>query len=194
MQNKTAKTIYPVIDLIRNRWSPRSFSAGKISETDVNTILEAASWSFSGGNLQPWYYLYAHRDSAGFSTILNCLSPGNQVWARNAAVLMVSLARKERDPGKPNLKAKHDLGAANMLMILQARSMNIFGHPMGGYDSEKIIRDLEIDASVYEPVACIALGYIGDPDQLDESLREKELSERTRKSIGEISQQAIGQS
>jgi nitroreductase len=193
MQNKTARTIYPVIDLIRNRWSPRSFSAVKISETDVNTILEAASWSFSGGNLQPWYYLYAHRDSTGFNTILNCLSPGNQEWARNAAVLMVSLAKKERDPGKPNLKAKHDLGAANMLLILQARSMNIYGHPMGGYDSEKIIRDLEIDASAYEPVACIALGYIGDPDQLEESLREKELSERTRKSIGEISRQTNGQ-
>lgn len=187
MDQKKARTTYPVIDLIRNRWSPRSFSAEAISETDMNTMLEAASWSFSSGNLQPWYYLYAHRDSPGFGTILDGLSAGNQIWAKNAAVLMVSLAKKERDPGKPNLKAKHDLGAANMLLILQALSMNIYGHPMGGYDAEKLEATLEIDTAVYEPVACIALGYPGDPDQLDETLREKEMAERTRKGITEIS-------
>ncbi|MCX6224951.1 MAG: nitroreductase family protein [Bacteroidia bacterium] len=188
MDQKKAKTKFPVIDLIRERWSPRHYLTGHISETELNTMLEAATWSFSGGNLQPWYYLYAHRDTPGFNKILDCITPGNQVWAKNAAVLLVSLAKIERDPGKPNLKAKHDLGAANMLLILQARSMNIYGHPMGGYDSEKIIGTFAIDPSVYEPVVCIALGYLGDPDQLDESQREKELAERTRKGITEISQ------
>jgi nitroreductase len=184
---KKAETRFPVLDLFRERWSPRCFSTDNISETDMNTMLEAASWSFSGGNLQPWYYLYAHRDTPGFKKILEGLSAGNQIWAKNAAVLMVSLARKERDPGKPNLKAKHDLGAANMLLILQAGSMGIFGHPMGGYDAEKITDTLDVDSSVYEPVACIALGYPGDPDQLDDSLREKEFAARTRKPIEEIS-------
>jgi len=187
MDQKKAKTKYPVLDLIRERWSPRHYKIGNISDTELNTMLEAASWSFSSGNLQPWYYLYAHRDTPGFIKILDCLTPSNQAWARNAAVLMVGLAKKERDPGKPNLKAKHDLGAANMLLILQARSMNIFGHPMGGYDSDKIIETLDVDPSVYEPVACIALGYRGDPDLLEDPAREKEMAVRTRKDIGEIS-------
>ena len=187
MDQKKAKTIYPVLDLIRDRWSPRHYRAGSISETEMNTMLEAASWSFSGGNLQPWYYHYAHRDTPGFTRILENFSPTNQVWAVKASVLIVSLAKKERDPGKPNLWSKHDLGAANMLLILQARSMNIYGHPLGGFDSVKMCEALEIDTLVYEPVACIALGYLGDPDELDETQRAKELAVRTRKGIREIS-------
>ena len=187
MIQKKAKTTYPVIDLIRDRWSPRSFSAESITETDMNTIIEAASWSFSGMNLQPWFYIYAHRGTPGFDKILAGLAAGNQVWAKQAAVLLVSLAKKERDPGKPNPWSRHDLGAANMLLVLQALTMNIYGHHMAGFDPAKIIEDLSIDPSVYEPVTCIALGYPGDPDQLDESLKERELAERTRKAPIEIS-------
>jgi nitroreductase len=192
MNPKTAKTIYPVIELIRERWSPRFYKPGFISEEQMNTILEAACWSFSGGNLQPWYYLYADRETAGFGNILDCLAAGNQAWAKNAAVLMIALAKKERDPGKPNPWSKHDLGAANFSMILQARSMNIYGHPMGGFNSEKIIDLLKIDALTYEPVVCISFGYLGDPGLLDELQREKELGERTRKAIGEISERLQG--
>ncbi len=187
MDQKKAKTTYPVIDLIRERWSPRHYRIGSISEKDVNTMLEAASWSFSGGNLQPWYFFYAHRGTPGFGRMLECLTAGNQAWAKNASLLMVCLAKKERDPGKPNPWSKHDLGAANMLLILQARSMGIYGHPMGGYDADRIIADLDVDDSVYEPVVCIALGFLGDPDRLEGPAREKELAARTRKDISEIS-------
>ncbi|HBB92004.1 MAG TPA: nitroreductase [Bacteroidales bacterium] len=188
---KSATTRYPVLDMIRERWSPRSFSPEMISEENLNTLLEAASWSFSGGNMQPWFYLYAHRGTSGFYKILDCLTPGNQSWARNASVLMVTLAKKERDPGRPNPWSKHDLGAANMNLILQALSMNIYGHLMGGFDAGKVIESLDVDPSVYEPVACIALGYKGDPGQLDESQREKELAPRTRKGIDEISREIL---
>jgi nitroreductase len=51
--NKSAKTNNPVIDLIKDRWSPRSFSNKRISQEDMNTILEAASWAFSTSNVQP---------------------------------------------------------------------------------------------------------------------------------------------
>jgi nitroreductase len=187
MDQKVAQTKYPVIGLIRERWSPRHYRPGTISATELNTMIEAASWSFSSGNLQPWHYLYAHRDTPGFNRILEHCTISNQAWAKNAAVLMVSLAKKERDPGKPNFWSRHDLGAANMLLILQARSMNIYGHPFGGFDSAAMASALEIDTSVFEPVACIALGYPGDPDQLEESKREKEIGPRKRKEIGEFS-------
>ena len=51
--HKNAKTRFPVLDLIRKRWSPRSYSQKEIVEKDVLTLLEAASWSFSASNLQP---------------------------------------------------------------------------------------------------------------------------------------------
>ena len=100
---------------------------------------------------------------------------------------MVSLAKKERDPGKPNLWSKHDLGAANMQMVLQALSMNIYGHFMGGFNSAGMAETLNIDTTVYEPIACIALGYLGDPEQLEETLKIRETEPRKRKKIDEIS-------
>jgi nitroreductase len=187
MHIKTAMTDHPILDLLRNRWSPRSFSNATISSEDINILLEAAIWSFSGGNLQPWFYIYAHRGTEGFENILNNLSGGNQGWAKHAAVLMVSLAKKERDPGKPNLWSKHDLGAANMQMVLQALSMNIYGHFMGGFNSAGMAETLNIDTTVYEPIACIALGYLGDPEQLEETLIIRETEPRKRKKIDEIS-------
>ncbi len=187
MDIKIANTVSPVIDLLRKRWSPRSFSTQEISSADMQTLLEAASWSFSGGNLQPWYYVYAYGGTPGFEKILNNLSHGNQGWAMNAAVLMVSMAKKERDPGKPNPWSKHDLGAANMQMALQALSMNIYCHFMGGFDSIGMAESLNIDTTVYELVACVALGYLGDPSVLEESLQIRETAERKRKKTDEIS-------
>ncbi|MDD3386128.1 MAG: nitroreductase family protein [Bacteroidales bacterium] len=184
---KTAATSYPVTDWLRMRWSPRSFSAQEITEHDLLTILEAGTWAFNGGNLQPWFFLYGYKGTEGFKKILSCLNPGNQSWAQNAAVLIVTLAKRERDPGKPNLWSKHDVGAASMGMILQAITMNIYGHPMSGYDPNKIISTLGIDPDVYEPVTCIALGYPGDPGQLNESQQTNELAPRTRKPVGEVS-------
>ena len=187
MESKIAITTWPVLDLIRRRWSPRSFTPEIITPEQMNTLLEAATWSFSAGNMQPWHYLYAHRGTQGFDQILECLASGNRVWARNAAVLMITLARRERDPGKPNVWSMHDLGAANMLLILQALSMNIYGHPMGGYDAAKMAESLGIDTSVFALSACIALGFAGDPDLLEESQREREVAPRTRKGLSEIS-------
>lgn len=187
MNPKSAQTQHAVLDLIRNRWSPRHFSADPISEADMNTLLEAASWSFSAGNMQPWFYLYAHRGTEGFDKILACLDAGNQSWAKNAAVLMVTLAKKERDPGKPNNWAKHDLGAANMLLALQATSMGFFAHPMGGFNSAKVFETLDVDSTVYDTGPCIALGYPGDPGELEEPQREKEMAPRHRKHVSEIS-------
>jgi len=187
MNPKTAQTLHPILPILRERWSPRHYEPGTITEEEMSTILEAATWAFSGGNLQPWYYLYAHRGTSGFDKIFECLAPGNQSWAKNATVLMVSLAKLERDPGKPNLWSKHDLGAANLALALQARSMNIYAHPMGGFDAARVYETLGVDSSVYEPVACLALGFPGDPDLLDEAQRAKELAPRTRKPISEIS-------
>jgi nitroreductase len=186
---KTATTQYPVIELLKERWSPRSFDpTAVISDEQMNTLLEAASWSFSGGNMQPWFYLYSHRGSGGFAKILDCLNAGNQTWAKNASVLVMTLARKERDPGKPNPWSKHDLGAANMSLVLQALSLSIHCHPMGGYDQSRMAASLGIDTNVFDLVACIAIGYMASPDLLDQELREKELAPRKRKPISEISE------
>ncbi len=187
MSIKIAKTKHDVIDVIKNRWSARSFSDKTISENDLHTLFEAASWAFSANNAQPWEYIYAHReDTEAFHKLHSCLMGGNQPWTKNAAVLMAVLAHKKLDNGHENKAAKHDVGSANATLMLQATSMNIYGHVMGGFDANKAIDVLNVNTEVHEPVVFIALGYLDEAEKLEEPFKTRELTPRTRKPLVEI--------
>jgi nitroreductase len=186
---KTAQTQYPVIDLIKNRWSPRSFMQEEIDQKDVNTLLEAASWAPSAMNEQPWEYIYAHRGTAGFETLKNCLLPGNSPWAKDAAVLLVSMARTMYTANqKINASALHDVGMANAQLLLQAQAMNIYGHMMGGFDQEKLRSALSLQEH-QQAICVIALGYLDIPEKLEEPFKTRELQARQRKSLQEIAKE-----
>ncbi len=172
--------------LIVKRWSPRSFTDEKISKEDLETIFLAASWAPSSMNEQPWRYLYAHRDDENFNKFVACLNPTNQEWAKNAAVLIISMAEKYiARNGKPNRHYMHDTGSANISLILQALHLGIHGHMMGGFDMEKTIETFSIPESL-EPVCFIALGYLDSPEKLSESLRIREMAQRKRKPLPEL--------
>ena len=187
MNNKIAITKYPVLDLIKNRWSARSFSSKPIEQKDLYTLIEAASWMFSANNEQPWRFISAEKNTGSFNEILQSLAPGNAVWAKNAAAFIVSIAKINLDKeGNPaNNWAEHDLGAANAAMILQATSMDIAAHPMAGFDAAKIKEAFHLNEYL-KPVAIIALGYLDDAEKLEEPFKTRERSSRKRKNLSEI--------
>lgn len=168
--------------LIKERWSPRAFGEQTISDQDLETLSEAASWAASSMNEQPWKYIIAKRGSEAFNKMVTALMQGNQSWAKNASHLVISLAKKHFDRnGKVNRHAMHDVGAANTTMLLQAKELDIYGHMMGGFVSSKAEELFDVDADKWEIACFIALGYKGEATQLDEPLRARELAERTRK-------------
>jgi len=188
MENiKIAKTNYPVIDLIKKRWSARSFSEKEITQKDLMTVLEAGSWAFSANNEQPWRVIKAHKGSETFQKIVDCLMPGNSPWAKHAAAFVLSIAKTdfEKEGHPHNATAEHDLGAFNAMMILQARSMDIYAHPMGGFDHPKIKEVFGLGDNL-KPIAVVALGYLDDPEKLQEPYKTRELTARSRKSLTEI--------
>jgi nitroreductase len=182
---KIPQTQGPVMEALKNRWSPRSFSEKAISETDMRTILEGATWAFSAGNEQPWRYIYAHKGTALFEQLFQILAPGNQIWCRGAAVLVLTMTETLGGNGKENVWAQHDLGAANFALHLQANALGIYGHTLGGFDREKAKSEFELPESLL-PVAMMALGYLDAPEKLPEPFLTRELAPRTRKSVGEI--------
>lgn len=184
---KTAHTYHPVIDLIKNRWSPRSYFQEEIEQNDLDTILEAASWAPSANNEQPWQYIYAHRGTAGFDVLKSALNPANAAWAKDASVLIAAVARKTFAANEmPNRSAMHDLGMANANLLLQALTMNIYGHLIGGFDREKLTADLGLTTD-QDAVCMIALGFLDVPEKLEEPLRTRETQARQRKAIEEFS-------
>src|SRR2546430_17688820 len=87
---------------------------------------------------------------------------GNQLWAGQAPVLMLSVAKLvfEEDQS-PNRHALHDVGLAVENLIVQAIALEVFVHQMAGFELPKARELFQIPAH-HEPVAMIALGYLGD--------------------------------
>ncbi len=158
--HKPAPVDHPVHELIRQRWSPRAFSNRPVEPQALRSLLEAARWAPSSFNEQPWSFIVATRDQPEtFARLLGCLVPGNQSWAQDAQVLMLSVARTafERN-GKPNRHAFHDVGLASAQLALQATELGVAIHFMAGFDAGTARKSFRIPEG-FEPVAAAALGY-----------------------------------
>ena len=109
---------HPVSDLIKNRKSVRAFTSTPIEQEKIYTLFEATRWAPSSTNEQPWLYLYATKDQTEFwNKLFSPLNAGNKTWAKDAPLLILSLARKNftRFAGA-NLHAMYDLGGANSFL------------------------------------------------------------------------------
>lgn len=183
---RPARTDYQIHELIARRWSPRAFSPRPVEAEKLRSLLEAARWAASSNNEQPWSYLVATKEEPeAFAKMSACLVPGNQTWATQAPVLMVSVVKTFFDRGnKPNRVALHDVGAASAQLTMEAMHLGLFVHQMGGIEVEKIRTDYALPAG-YDPVAGLAVGYPGDLETLPEALKAREVAERVRKPIKE---------
>lgn len=185
---KDADTLPTVHELIRTRWSPRSFSDRPVSSEELKTILEASRWAASSNNEQPWRFLIARKsDSEAYSRILSLLVPGNQEWAKTAPVLIIMAAKRTfSHNGSPNSYALHDTGAALAHLMLQAHALGLYAHGMAGFDRVRAREVLSIPDD-YDLGAAVALGYRDSPDKLtNERHRNSELGKRSRRPLNEL--------
>jgi len=186
-QIKTEGVSDKIAENIRKRWSIRSFAETPVADDNVKILFEAARWSASSMNEQPWKFLYAHKaDAEAFHRFFDCLVPGNREWCKDAAVLVLSLAKKQfNSNGKPNRHAMHDVGAANSTLLIQAAELDIYGHMLGGFDMQKTIDTFQLDDQ-WEVACFIALGYADAPDRLEEPFKTREVTPRQRKPLNEV--------
>ena len=183
---KPAAADHPIHDMMVRRWSPRAFAPRPLPREQVLTLLEAARWAASSFNQQPWHFLVATReDEERFAALLDCLVPGNRVWACNASLLIVTVTKQTFDHNdKPNSCCVHDIGLAACQLVLQATEMGLATHQMAGIEPDKIRARYGVPEG-YDPVTAIAVGYSGDPDSLPDDLREMELEARARRPFAE---------
>jgi len=179
---KPADADHPIHDLIRERWSPRAFSSRPVEKEKLHSLFEAARWAASGGNQQPWNFLFATsehpEEHARFASIL---FEGNSRWAQQAPVLILTVAKLYDVPGKEHI-SYYDTGMAASNLVTQAIELGLNTHQMGGFSVEKAHEELNIPEG-YTPLTMIAVGYPGTPETLPDDLRERELAPRTRKAL-----------
>ena len=183
MQGSESQTIrkpgYPINHLILNRWSPRSMTGEELVEHDIMSLFEAARWAPSSFNNQPWRFIYAKRNTGHWDRLFNLLVDANKLWAKNAALLIVVISRKNFEYNeKPARTHQFDAGSAWENLALEASSRGIVAHGMQGFDYEKARMDLEIPDD-FEVMSMIAIGKKGPKENLPPEFQDKEkLSER----------------
>jgi nitroreductase len=182
-----APTDYPVHELLAKRWSPYSFDGRMVTEDDLRSLFEAARWAPSSYNEQPWHYIVATKENPEeFQQLLSCLVEPNQVWAKDAPVLALGIAKLNFSHNdQANRSAIHDLGlaAGNLLVEASARGLSV--HQMIGIVPEKA-RELYDIPEGYEAVTGIAIGHAGEPHRLPDHLRERDLARRPRRPLKEF--------
>ena len=170
---------YDINPLLLHRWSPRAMSGEEISDTELMRLFEAARWAPSSYNGQPWRFIYAKRNTEHWNRFFNLLAEGNKIWAKNAALLVVVISRKNFEFNeKPAITHQFDAGSAWENLALEASSRGIVAHGMQGFDYKKAGVDLGIPPD-FEIMAMIAIGKKGPREILPPELQEKEkLSDR----------------
>ncbi len=178
---------HPVAPQFPARWSPRSFTDRAVTEAEVMSLLEAARWAPSASNHQPWRLVWARRGEDGFAAIRDTLTGNNPVWAGKAGALFVVASKDtvtNRDGDEvANRTAAFDTGAVWMSLALQARTMGLYAHAMGGFDKDKLASAVALpDGHTLHCV--VAVGEQGPVEALPDDLAARE-KPSTRKPVTE---------
>jgi nitroreductase len=160
-------------------------SGEPLTDEELMPLFEAARWAPSSFNTQQRRFLYGKRSSENWNIFYDLLNEGNKIWAKNAAVLVVVIARKNFEHNeKPSRTNMYDTGAAWENLALQGTMNGFVVHGMQGFDYDKARVTLGIPDN-YDVCAMIAIGKKGRKEDLPEILQEKE-KPNDRKPLQEI--------
>ena len=181
---------HKVHKIIINRWSPRVMSGETITDEELFSLFEAARWAPSSYNNQPWHLIYAKRDTEHWQKLYDLMVSFNQMWSKNAAVLVVILSRIPFEKtGEPSRTHTFDTGAAWENLALQACVNGLVVHGMEGFDYDKAKTALSIPEQ-YEVEAMCAIGKPGKKEDLSPEMQERE-APSPRKKVEEIISEGV---
>lgn len=153
--------------LLTRRYSGYVYDSSRpVTREMLKSILEAGRLAPSSYNEQPWVFIVCDRtkDPEAYQKALGALVEFNQGWAKNAPVLILSIASsKSAHNNKLNRWAQYDTGAAAFSMMLEATSLGLMAHQMGGFDEEKLRKAFSIPDD-FVPMAVMAIGYQGNEE------------------------------
>lgn len=156
-----------------------------VTSEQLASLLEAARWTPSSYNSQPWRFAVGRRGDETHKKIFTNLTANNQRWAGAASLLLVGAHLTRSPAGEELSHAVYDLGQAVAMLTLQGAHLGLCVHQMAGFDGRKLPADLGLPADVRAQVV-IAVGRLGDPALLPEDLRAREAAPRTRHRVGTL--------
>ena len=180
----TPKTVLPVNELFKKRFSPRVFKNDPIPEEDIKIILEAARLAPSGRNHQPWYFKVFNKGNEEYAKLVESIEERNLIWAKTAPTLILCCYDKTEPTDDINKWAEYDLGQAVISMILQGEDLGYKARQIGSFKCDKVSLDFSLDKEKQIPLVLVAMGKMGGEKEYSEAdplIIEKELIPWTRK-------------
>ena len=168
-----------VADLMRDRWSPTTWDREhELTSADVERLVDAARWSPSAGNSQPWSFVTAHRDDDRHQRLVPLLAKSSRRWAPDAALLVVNVCHRyvEGTDWDSSEFAEYDLGQSVAHMCLQALSMDLYCRQFRAFDRDAVQRELALP----DHWVAMTMTAIGRP------AGEAPDRERTRRSLADV--------
>ena len=171
-----SKIVMDVIDAIKGRRSVRAFSSEKnVSEGTVETLIDAARWAPSAGNIQPWEFVVVRGQE-----IKKRLAEAafNQSFIEEAPVVIVVCADENRSSDGYGQRGKtlyciQDTAAAIQNIHLAAYSLGLGTCWVGAFREEKASEILKAPPGI-RPIALIPVGH---PSKIPASRRKRDLGE-----------------
>jgi nitroreductase len=191
--SKPAQTSAALNDLVRDRWSPRIYDQSHtLTPAELESLGESFRWAPSSYNGQPWKLVIVTRGSELHTQISEQgLGGFNASWAPAASALAVVLGEVKNSEDKPNnqVGTAYDLGLASMKLTLQAESMGLKAHVMGGVDKPVIEKIL--NSSNHFVMSVIAIGQQGGTEGQDEAIITREKTPRERRTDAYLINQTL---
>ncbi len=172
-----------------NRWSPRSFLPDPLSDAEIASLFEAARWSPSSFNRQPWLFVY-ETDGPDRECFDSILMPNNRDWAAKAPLIGFIFANTRTPQGRSPRTAQFDTGAAWMALALQANALGLYTHAMAGIDIVAAHEKLGVSDEFYTVMCGFVAGRIGPSDALPDELQARE-QPNDRKPLPEIVRRGV---
>jgi nitroreductase len=126
------------------------------------------------------------QDKINYDALKSCVEESNHKLIQNAPVLVVTLAKTYFERNKKiNIHSFHDVGLAVSNLALQATSLGLLVHQIGGFDTTKIRKAFHIPQD-HEPVSILAIGYPQESKDGDRANELAQVSEPNRKPLREF--------
>jgi nitroreductase len=183
LENKRTP-LYDINPLILERNSFRAYDSKAIPDDVLCSLFEAARWSPSSRNEQPWNFIVA-RTQQDKEKFYPFISPFNLEWCKQAPVLALLFANTLSSDGRTNPAYDFDVGTAWGYLSLEATRKGLVTCPMGGFDKNLAQEILHIPDG-YVPSLVISIGYHGNIDLLPDRLKAKETKPTQRKELNEF--------
>jgi nitroreductase len=169
-----------LLPLLRERRSIRAYDeTHELADEELALLLEAARWSPSAGNSQPWAFLVGRRGDDAHRAFVELLAPSVRRWAPAASALVFTLNQVASGPEDDALGysdyAQYDLGQAVAHLTVEASALGLGVHQFAAFDHDGLAERAVVPRH-WRVTTGLAVGLAV----------ESELVPRTRRPVSEL--------